>query len=334
MRTFGRKRNESGAKTWKSAGGTCKYQGAAGSMFAETYLQGGNKMSYQPASLGLQPNILPGALYHRVGEGRFRLSVLSDEPGIVELPSLRNTIVSIHIGPSVQVACRRGGSSFRGTAVHGDIEIIPAYTPGTWEIKQRDNCFALSISPELLNLAIEEIDLEPGRIEIRNHFQVRDLQLEHIGWALKAEMEAGYPCGRLYLDSLAMSAVARLVRCHSSLPVEPANQIGRLSGRRLKDVLAHIEDNLSQDLSLTDIAAVAGLSVSHFKNLFRESVGLPAHQYLIRRRVERAKSLLAEGKMSISQIAFETGFAHQSHLARHMRRLLGVSPKALRDTLR
>jgi len=291
-------------------------------------------MSYQPASLGFQPNILPGGLYHRIDEGSFRLSALSDEPGIVELPSVPNTIVSIHVGPSVQVACRRGGSSFRGTAVHGDIEIIPAYTPGTWEIKQRDNCFLLSISPKLLNLAIEQIDVEPRRVEIRNIFQTRDVQLEHIGWALKAEMEAGYPCGRLYLDSLAMSAVARLVRCHSSLPVEQPKQMRGLSGRRLKDVLGYIEDNLSQDLSLSDIAAVARISVSHFKSLFRESVGIPAHQYLIRRRVERARSLLGEGKLSISQIAFETGFAHQSHLARHMRRLLGVSPKALRDTLR
>jgi AraC family transcriptional regulator len=291
-------------------------------------------MSSQPASVGFKPNVLPGALYKRIGEGSFRLSVLSDQPGIVELPSLRNTIVSIHVGPSVQVSCRRAGSSFRGTAVHGDIEIIPAYTPGTWEIKQKDNCFVLSISPELLNLAIEEVDLDPSRIEIRNHFQVRDVQLEHIGWALKAEMESGYPCGRLYVDSLAMSAVARLVRRHSSLAVEPENRTRRMSGRRLKDVLAYIEDNLSQDLSLSDIAGVAGLSVSHFKSLFRESVGLPAHQYLIRRRVERAKSLLGEGKMSISQIAFETGFAHQSHLARHMRRLLGVSPKALQNTLR
>ena len=107
-----------------------------------------------------------------------------------------------------------------------------------------------------------------------------------------------------------------------------------MSDRRLRQALDYIESNLGQNISLGDIAAVVGLSVSHFKILFRESVGLPAHQYLIRRRVERAKSLLGEGKLSISQIAFETGFAHQSHLARHMRRVLGVSPKALREMLR
>jgi len=96
-------------------------------------------------------------------------------------------------------------------------------------------------------------------------------------------------------------------------------------------VLSYIEDNVGEDISLSEIAAVSGLSVSHFKRLFRESVGLPVHQYLIRRRLERAKELLAEGKLSISQIAIETGFAHQSHLARHMRRVFGISPRTLRN---
>jgi len=218
-------------------------------------------------------------------------------------------------------------------AVHGDIDVIPAGTPSVWEMKEKDSYVALRVPPELLAMVAEESDLDPSRIEIRNRFQVRDVQLENIGWALKAEMECGYPCGRLYLDSLAISVAARLVRCHSSVSREPRRLNGRMSERRLRQVLSYIEDNLSHDLSLSDIAAVAGLSASHFKNLFRESVGLPAHQYLIRRRVERAKSLLGEGKMSISQIAFETGFAHQSHLARHMRRVLGISPKKLRETL-
>src|SRR5262249_28200613 len=116
--------------------------------------------------------------------------------------------------------------------------------------------------------------------------------------------------------------------------VEAQIKTGSLWNRKFRQVLDYMDANLYQKISLADIAGVAGLSVSHFKSLFRESAGVPAHQYLIRRRVERAKNLIAEDKMPISQVAFETGFAHQSHLARHMRRLLGVSPKALRETLR
>jgi len=104
-----------------------------------------------------------------------------------------------------------------------------------------------------------------------------------------------------------------------------------MCGRRLREVLSYVEDNLGRELSLKEIADVAGLSVSHCNTAFLKSVGMPVHQYVIRRRVDRAKTLLGEGKLSISQIAVEAGFAHQSHLAYHVRRLLGVSPMSLRQ---
>lgn len=293
-------------------------------------------MSSQLAHTDFDQIETPSSLipFPKVKDSGLRLVLLSDAPGVIEVPGARSTRVSIHVGPSIQVSCRRAGYSHRGLAVHGDIEIIPAGTPSVWEISEKDTFLAMSISPELLDSVAAHLDLDPQRIEIRNRFQVRDEQLENIAWALKAEMESGYPCGRLYVDSLAVAAATRLLLRHSSISREPKRLNGRLSERRLRQVLSYIEDNLSQDISLVDIAGVAGLSVSHFKSLFRETLGLPVHQYLIRRRVERAKTLLGEGKLPISQIAFETGFSHQSHLARHMRRVLGVSPKALREMLR
>jgi AraC family transcriptional regulator len=265
---------------------------------------------------------------------RFQVSLATDPPGVSDVPGLRNTRIGIHAGPPVMVACRRAGIHHRGTAVFGDIDIIPARTPSHWEFDSPDTYLMLSLDPELLGSVAEQLDVDPGRLEIRNSFQTRDLQLENIGWALKAEMEAGYSCGRVYFDSLGVSVAVRLVRCYSTLAVRPPNPNGRLPNRRLKDVLAYIEQNLAQSISLDEIASVSGFSVSHFQSLFRQSVGMPVHQYLIRRRVERARNLLHEGKLPISEIALESGFSHQSHLARHMRRVLGVSPKALRDSAR
>jgi len=270
----------------------------------------------------------------QVPENGFRVSLLSDPPGSLEVPGLRNARVSIHVGPPVHVLSRRAGFRHRGMAVHGDIDIIPAGVPSYWEMSGRDVFLGMSISQEILDAVASELDIDPRQVEIRNRFQTRDPQLENIAWALKAELECGYPCGRVYFDSLAVSVAARLLRCHSSVSREPKKATGRLSAPKLKQVLCFIEENLGQCVSLADVASVAGVSVSHFKTLFRESVGLPLHQYLIRRRVERAKDLIGENKLSISQIAFETGFSHQSHLARHMRRVLGVSPKVLRGSLR
>jgi AraC family transcriptional regulator len=296
-------------------------------------------LSAQTESHQLQGNLdlLRPIPYQEIPSNGFRVRLVTDPPGQQKVPGLRNTLIAIHVGASVLGSCRRAGYTHRGLVVHGDVEIVAPDTPSVWEVSAKDTFLALSVSPELLNMVSEELKLDPRRIEIRNRFSVRDSQLESIGWALKAEMESGYPSGRLYLDSLAVSVAARLVRCHSSVSpvsVSAGKSIRRMSGRRLREVLIYIEDNLSQNLSLADIAAVAGLSVSHFKSLFRESVGMPAHQYLIRRRVERAKELLTEGKLPISQIAHEVGFAHQSHLARHLRRVLGVSPKTLREMLR
>lgn len=267
------------------------------------------------------------------GNSNIRLWLNSDPAGVTEYAATLNTVVSIHVGASVDVACNRGPFRHRGLAVHGDIDIIPAGLRSRWELSARDTALALILSPVLLAAAAQDLGVDPARIEIRNKFQVRDQALENIGWALKAEVESGYPTGRLYLDGLAVSAAARLVRYHSSVARTPEFRSGRLSDRKLKQVLSYIEDNLSQDLALADLAAETGLSISNLKLQFRESVGLPVHQYVIRRRVERAKELLAESGLSISQIAAEVGFAHQSHLTNQMKRVLGISPRVLRDSL-
>jgi AraC family transcriptional regulator len=260
-----------------------------------------------------------------------RLMLRSDSAGYVESPAFQNTIVGIQVGRSVHISCHRGGYRHRGLAVYGDIEVIPSGIPSIWEIGGTETAFYLSIPQNILSAVAEDLQLDPNLVEIRNRFQMRDPQIENIGWALKAEMECGYPSGQLYIDGLALAVTARLVRDHSSASINPKEHRGKLPGLKLKQVLSYIDENLEQNISLQDLAAVSGFSVSHFKTLFRESVGLPVHQYLIRRRVERARSLLADQELSISQIAFKTGFAHQSHLAYHMRRLLGVSPKAARE---
>jgi len=260
-----------------------------------------------------------------------RLSLISDQPGIVEFLGSPRVVVSLHVGTSVAVDCRRGGERHRGTTIHGDLEIIPPNLGGVWELKARDTALVIGLKLRVLERTVEESGGDPGKLRIFNRFQARDPQIEHIGWALKAEMENGYPSGRPYMDAMATGLAARIVRNHSSLARASRAIKAAMSGRTLRAVLGYIEDNLGRDLGLGEIAGVAGLSVSHFKTLFRKSLGLPPHQYLIRRRVERAAMQLRRGRMPIGQIALENGFCHQSHLALHTRRVLGLTPQELRD---
>jgi len=250
------------------------------------------------------------------------------------MPGLDDVLIVMHLGPSAKLSCRRDGRRFDGTAVHGDIDIVPAHTAMRWEMRdQNDRNLILGLSEKFLHKMIEQSDSNGARLRILNRFQIRDLELEKLSWAMKHEMETGCPSGRLYLDGLTLAVASRLVTRHSSRTKEVEHRKGGLAGYRLKQVLSFIEEQLAEDLSLEKIAAVAGVSASHLNALFRGSMEMSVHQYVIQRRVELAKTLLLREEMSITEVALAAGFAHQSHLARHMRRVLGMPPRAVKRLL-
>jgi AraC family transcriptional regulator len=106
---------------------------------------------------------------------------------------------------------------------------------------------------------------------------------------------------------------------------------GGLPGRKLRAVLEYIHQHLVTNLTLRDLAAVAHLSPYHFARLFKISTGLPPRQYIIGRRVERAKQLLrGDDDLTLAQVAARAGFCDQGHFTRHFKRLVGVTPKRFR----
>jgi AraC family transcriptional regulator len=106
---------------------------------------------------------------------------------------------------------------------------------------------------------------------------------------------------------------------------------GGLSLYKLRRTIAYIKDHLEQDLSLVTLAAVGETSPAHFSRLFRRATGLPPHQYVIRCRMKRAKQLLAETDLPLSEIALQVGCADQSHFTALFRVHIALTPKAYRD---
>jgi AraC family transcriptional regulator len=257
-----------------------------------------------------------------------RVILQSDGPGVLEVPALDAPRVAIHVGRPVKMDCKHGAESHSGLAVHGDIDIIPSGVPARWEMKETDSAVILRVSSRLLRAVAQESGHHCD-IAIRSRFRLRDRQIEHIGWALLAEAQQGYPSGRLYMECMATALAARLVRYHSSASTVRSPALRGLSPSGVLQARSYIEENLGEDLSLQTIADVAGMSRSALKVAFRRATGMPLHQYVIRQRVNRATLLLQEGKLPISQIALEVGFAHQSHMAQHVKRLLGVLPREL-----
>ena len=145
-----------------------------------------------------------------------------------------------------------------------------------------------------------------------------------------AEMEAGGAGGRVYGDSLATALATHLLRNHGTSPQAVSDQRGGLPRSTLRRVIDFVNDNLSMDLGLSEMAGVANLSRYHFSRQFKCSTGLSPHQYVIQRRVKRARELLTSTDLSVGDVASAVGFTHQSHLARHVRRHFGVPPSSLR----
>jgi AraC-like DNA-binding protein len=115
-----------------------------------------------------------------------------------------------------------------------------------------------------------------------------------------------------------------------SIPEEPPPSRGGLSPALTHRIRDYIESHLDQKISLDDLAAMAGLSPHHFARAFRQSVGMPPHGYLLRRRLERVEQMIHNSELPLSEIALAVGFSDQSHLARHFRRATGMSPSLAR----
>ena len=273
--------------------------------------------------------------YSTIGSTEYvRVGLLSYDPGPIEFGGAAFVGISIHVGRTVRLGCRRGDEWHRGSAIHGDVAITPPSWPGAWEMHGAGTGLIVCLGLPLVHNVIEECGGDPSCVEIRNRFHGRDLRVEHIGWALKAELDEGCPSGRLYLDSLAAALAVAVVQAHSSMTAPPVELGGTLSQKQLHEVLTFMDDHLDEDLHLNALAAVSGLGISRFKAGFRAATGVSAYQYLIRRRVEHAARLLQTSTLPISQVALASGFCHQSHLALHMRRLLGASPSQMQRAAR
>jgi AraC family transcriptional regulator len=255
-----------------------------------------------------------------------RVELATTSPGLLELPTLAEHRLKIHAGPPVRGAC----SVHRFLYTRGDIDIQPVGYSDTWQEFQPNTSLIVHLSRGLLRRAAEDLDVDPDSTVLEPRHQLRDPRIEHIAWALEADRRSDQPSGSLFTESLGLALATHLLTRYRALSPRPLTSRGGLSALQLRRVMAFIEEHLEGDLSIARLAAVAGTSASHFKTLFRKTVGAPVHVYVIQRRVERAKSLLLKGELPASQVALAAGFSHQSHMARAMRRLLGVTPRAVR----
>jgi len=221
---------------------------------------------------------------------------------------------------------------YSGDGLPHAVNLVPPRVESRWRWQNMCESTQYQLSPALVaKVAEEAFDLDPARV----HFPVRyydrsSPEVIDTLTALRQELLTGGPGGRLCAESLANVLVVQLIRKMSNR--RGSNGVSRGSGGRLarhtlRAVEEYIHAHLDQNIALADLADVAHLSEFHFARLFKQTTGLPPHQFVIHQRVEHAKRLLAARQFSLAQIAIDAGFSDQSQLNRHFKRLVGVTPK-------
>ena len=152
--------------------------------------------------------------------------------------------------------------------------------------------------------------------------------LYQLAMMLLGELRSGGIMGELYVESLTQVLVIHLLRQYSSLQPAIVNRHS-LTPTRLKSAIDYIHAHLDGDLSIEQIASSVNTSSSHFAHLFKTATGISLYQYVIQQRVERAKLLLANTDLPISEIAAQVGFASPSHLTHHCKRQTGMTPRQI-----
>jgi AraC family transcriptional regulator len=211
----------------------------------------------------------------------------------------------------------------------GDALIVPAGVTNATVWKEDAEFSLLTLCPKFVGEVAHE-SIDPDLIELIPRFAAFDPLIHQIGLSLKADLEAGCPTGRIFGESAATMLAARLLQQHSVRTPKLARDENGLSSYTLRQVLDYVRSNLSQDLSIIDLAQVAGMSPYYFLRLFKKSMHVTPRQYIIQTRIDRAKELLRSRELSIADISLQCGFTNQSHFSNVFRQITDTTPKAYR----
>jgi AraC family transcriptional regulator len=218
----------------------------------------------------------------------------------------------------------------------GSIAVVPAGSSVQSRWQGSKDSLLIFLEPSLVTrVAAESFELDPSRTVVPPLVGLNVPELRSAMLAVDAELRGGSVGGSLMVESLANVLAVHLIRHTAGAQKLPASVDGVLPRRKLRTVIEYIMENLEGSPTLEQMAAVVHLSPYHFARQFKAATGLPPHQYVITRRVERAQHLLrANGELALAEVAFRAGFPDQSHFSLHFKRIVGVTPKQFRTSAR
>jgi len=218
----------------------------------------------------------------------------------------------------------------------GSVMLVPAANPARWRWSSHCDSLHVFLKPDLVaRVAAEAFECDPACVVIPPLDGLQVPQLRTAMLAVNDEMTSDAAGSRLAAESLAHLLAVHLIRNTSAARL-PTRRTSRrtesaLPSKKLRAVVEYIEEHLDAGLTLEQMASAAHLSAYHFARQFKAATGMPPHQYVLARRVDRAQRFLqSNDDLSLAEIAARVGFSDQSQFTHHFKRVIGVTPHKFR----
>jgi AraC family transcriptional regulator len=229
---------------------------------------------------------------------------------------------------SIEVGLRRS-EMMRSTFGAGEMCLVPRHVE-TW--LRTDDSHYLYLSVDISDAALSAAsDGTRGDVELRRVGRLVDARVGALATAVNAERVAGFPNGRLFLDSVEQALAVALVKGYAVQRRSVQTHRGGLGSARLRRIKEFVDARIDDELTLCEMAQAVELSPAHFSRMFRKSTGETPHQFFLRQRVERAKEMLRSADGRVLDVAVACGFKSQQHFAQAFRNVCGASPTEYRQ---
>jgi AraC family transcriptional regulator len=284
------------------------------------------------------PKWVPGTLLRRsddLGWKGVKLRSWAYRGQDVEIPPMRDFLLVAYQVGTTPMQRRFDGRWSRTTCGPGAVSLLTRSQKSHWHWTEDVDVTHLYLSQDFVSeVAVEVSGRSVADVALADVLRADDPQMAHAIAAISAEVDERGLGGPLYVDAVARQLVILLLRRYAALSFRLRDPDGMLTAAQRRTALDFIDANLGESLHLDAIAVAVNLGVCTFARQFRRTLGATPHAYVMARRLDRARRLLAETVMPAKEVAAACGFADQAHLTRLFSRRFATTPAAFRKGTR
>lgn len=262
----------------------------------------------------------PRALWAVGVSGAIVQATIGEPPGHLCLEGIPANVLMFNLSPVQALHQAREGRSLVNNMLCGEMTLMSRGTPSEWSWNSTCDRLDVVLAADVLG--------DGSALDAVDRFVFRDAEMEATCRRLYREVSSGDVADPLRMESFVLQLAALVLLRHSrtSEATLAIRSSGGLTRNQIRRVIEYIEAHLNREVTLHEIAQILDLSPYHFARMFKRTMTTAPYQYVLERRVERAKAMLRAGDTSLLDISLSTGFCNQSHFARTFRRMVGATP--------